>query len=176
MGYKIHVEGFEGQEMEIVVGFWTGPKLLVNGKKAQKGHRIGNLLLKRDDGREVVATLKKQLWGVDVPKIEVDGELIEIVKPLTWQQWLFASSPFVILLLSSPLGGDTLGSLVALISDMLGGVIALIGFFINVRLFRSEMHDRTKYVFSIVVTLLLIFSYTAFAVIMVFSLLYLALN
>lgn len=42
MGYKVNAEGFEGQDIEVVVSFWTGTKLLVNGEKAGKGPKEGN--------------------------------------------------------------------------------------------------------------------------------------
>jgi hypothetical protein len=154
MGYKVKAEGFEGQDIEIIVSFWTGTKLLVNGEKAEKGPKRGQMLLKRNDGKEVIAILKQQLLGVDVPQIEIDGKLIELVKPLTWQQWLFAGSPVVVLLL----GGT------------LGGAIAMIGVFLNVKLFRSEISDVLKYVLSIVVTALLIIGYLIFSVILLFLL------
>lgn len=36
MGYKVNAEGFEGQDIEVVVSAWTGAKLLVNGEKQRK--------------------------------------------------------------------------------------------------------------------------------------------
>lgn len=151
MGYKVNAEGFEGQDIEIVVSFWTGTKLLVNGEKAEKGPKRGQLLLKRNDGKEVIATLKQKMLGLDVPQIEIDGKLIELVKPLSWQQWLFAGSPVVVLFL----GGA------------LGAAIAMAGIYLNIKIFRSELSDVLKYVLSIVVTALLIVGYLIFSVILV---------
>ena len=151
MGYKVNAEGFEGQDIEIVVSFWTGTKLLVNGEKAGKGPKRGQLLLKRNDGKEVVATLKQKMLGLDVPQIEIDGKTIDLVKPLTWQQWLFAGSPVVVLFL----GGA------------LGAVIAMVGIYLNVKIFRSELSNVLKYVLSIAVTAALIVGYLIFSIILV---------
>ena len=151
MGYKVNAEGFEGQDIEIIVSFWTGVKLLVNGEKAGKGPKRGQLLLKRNDGKEVIATLKQKMLGLDVPQIEIEGKTIELVKPLIWQQWLFAGSPVVVLFL----GGA------------LGAAIAMVGVYLNLKLFRSELSDVLKYVLSIVVTASLIVGYLIFSVILV---------
>ena len=61
MGYKANIEGFEGQDLEVNVSFWTGPKLLVNGQPAPKGTKRGEMLLQRNDGRQVVAIWKQQM-------------------------------------------------------------------------------------------------------------------
>jgi len=151
MGYKVNAEGFEGQDIEIVVSFWTGTKLLVNGEKAGKGLKRGQLLLKRNDGKEVIAMLKQKMLGLDVPQIEIDGKIIDLSKPLTWQQWLFAGSPVVVLFL----GGA------------LGAAIAIVGIYLNVKIFRSELSDVLKYILSIVVTASLIVGYLIFSVILV---------
>lgn len=154
MGYKVNAEGFEGQDIEVVVSFWTGTKLLVNGEKAGKGPKRGQLLLKRNDGKEAIATLKQKMLGMDVPQVEIEGKIIELVKPLTWQQWLFAGSPIVILFLGGAIGVG----------------IAMVGTYLNVRIFRSELSDVLKYVLSIVVTLSLSVGYIIFSVIVVFLL------
>jgi hypothetical protein len=151
MGYKANIEGFEGQDIEILVSFWTGAKLLVNGEKAEKGPKRGQMLLKRNDGKEVIAIWKPKMFGFDVPQLEVDGKTVELAKPLTWQQWLFAGSPVVILLL----GGA------------LGAAIAMVGVYLNVKIFRSELSDVLKYVLALVVTAALIIGYLIFSILLV---------
>lgn len=91
---------------------------------------------------------------MDVPQVEIEGKIIELVKPLTWQQWLFAGSPIVILFLGGAIGVG----------------IAMVGTYLNVRIFRSELSDVLKYVLSIVVTLSLSVGYIIFSVIVVFLL------
>jgi hypothetical protein len=147
MGYKLDVDGFEGQDIEVVVSFWTGARLFVNGKKAEKGPRRGQLVLKRNDGKEVIASFKhKNIWA-DVPQLKVGKELIEFAKPLTWKEWIFVGSPIVVLLL----GGA------------LGAVMAMLGLYLNGKLFRSQLKDVLKYTLSAVVTLSLIIGYFFFS-------------
>lgn len=105
------------------------------------------MVLKRNDGTEAVATLKPKLFGLDVPQVEIDGKLIDLVKPLAWQQWIFAASPLVILFL----GGA------------LGVALAFIGVYTNLKIFRSERDDMQKYIFSAVITMALFFGYLIFS-------------
>ena len=143
MGYKVNPDGFDGQDLEVVISFWAGPKLLVNGEKAEKGPKRGQMILKHNDGKEVVAIFKQKMLGSDVPILEVDGKSIELAKPLTWQQWIFVGSPAVILFL----GGA------------LGAVMAMVGLYLNLKLFRSEINHILKYFLCIVVTVSFIIGY-----------------
>jgi hypothetical protein len=152
MGYKIQKDGFEGQDIEVVMSFWSGIKLMVNGEKAQKGPKRNQMLLKRNDGKEVIATWKPKILGLDVPQIEIDGEVIEVVRPLTWQELIFVGSPIAILFLGGAVGAG----------------IAIVGFFINAKLFRSELSNAMKYISSIAVTVGLIIGYLIFSVILLF--------
>jgi len=136
MGYKANVEGFEGQDLEVNVSFWTGPKLLVNGQPAPKGTKRGEMLLERNDGRQVVAIWKQQMMGFDVPQLVVDGKPVKLVEPLQWYQWLWGGWPVVLVFVGGALGA-------------IAGVLA---FTINARLFRTEMNPVLKYVVTAVVS------------------------
>ncbi len=136
MGYKANVEGFEGQDLEVNVSFWTGPKLLVNGQPAPKGTKRGEMLLQRNDGRQVVAIWKQQMMGFDVPQLVVDGKPVKLVEPLQWYQWLWGGWPVVLVFVGGALGA-------------IAGVLA---FTINARLFRTEMNPVLKYVVTAVVS------------------------
>lgn len=151
MGYKVNPDGFDGQDLEVVISFWAGPKLLVNGEKAEKGPKRGQMILKRNDGKEVVALFKQKMLGSDVPILEVDGKSIELAKPLTWQQWIFVGSPAVILFL----GGA------------LGAVMAMVGLYLNLKLFRSEINHILKYFLCIVVTVSFIIGYLLLSAIII---------
>lgn len=155
MGLKVNAEGFDGQNLEVVIGFWAGPKLLVNGEKAKKGSKKGEMLLKRNDGKEVRAIFKHNLLVSDVPQLEVDGKLIELAKPFAWYQWIFVGSPAIILFL----GGA------------LGATMAMIGIFLNLKIFRSELNNVLKYVLSAVITISFIFGYLLLSaiIILIFS-------
>jgi len=132
MKYKANIEGFEGQNNEVNIGFWSGPKLFINGEPAPKGDKRNEMRLQRNDLRQVTATWKPQLMGFDVPQLMVDGKVVNLVEPLKWYQWAWGGLP-VLLIIS---GG------------FLGAFVGLIAFSINARVFRSGLNDVLKYVVS----------------------------
>ena len=87
MSYTAKIEGLENQNIEAKVSFWSGPKLLVNGEPAPKGTRRGEMVLQRNDGKQVTARWKTQFLGLDVPQLTVDGKTVYLVEPLKWYQW-----------------------------------------------------------------------------------------
>lgn len=154
MQYTLSLEGFEGQVIAVQpAGFLTGPKLLVNGQPAAKGPRRGQMLLRRDDGREVVAAWRPQL--VDVPRLVVDGQTITVVEPLPWYVWLWTGLPFLLIFL----GGA------------IGALLGLIGFSVNAKIFRSTWPLPAKFAVSAMVSGAAVVAYLVFA-----TILYLALN
>ena len=129
MSYPAAIEGFEGQKIEVNVSFWTGPKLLVNGAPAPKGSKRGEMLLQRNDGRQVVAGWKPQVLGFDIPQLVVDGNVVELVKPLQWYQWVWGGLPLLLVFTGGALGAAA-------------GIVA---FSINARLFRANLNELLKY-------------------------------
>lgn len=128
MKYPVNLQGFEGQAIELQTqGMLSGPKLLVNGKSASKGAKRGEMLLRRNDGREVIA--KFQSAFLDVPKLQVDGQTIQVVEPLKWYEWAWNGIPLLIVFL----GG------------MMPFLIGFAAFSINATLFRSQKNTLAKY-------------------------------
>lgn len=128
MKYNVNLQGFEGQTIEVQSqGMLSGAKLLVNGKPASKGTKRGEMLLQRNDGREVVA--KFQTAFLDVSKLEVDGQIIQVVEPLKWYEWAWNALPL----------------LIAFIGGMIPFLIGFAAFSINATLFRSQKNTLAKY-------------------------------
>lgn len=128
MKYTVNLQGFEGQTIEVQSqGMLSGAKLLVNGKPASKGTKRGEMLLQRNDGREVIA--KFQPAFLDVPKLELDGQTIQVVEPLKWYEWAWNGIPLLIVFL----GG------------MIPFLIGFAAFSINATLFRSQSNTLAKY-------------------------------
>ena len=128
MKYLVNLQGFEGQTIEVQSqGLLSGARLLVNGKSAPKGTKRGEMLLRRNDGREVIA--KFQTAFLDVPKLHVDDQVIQVAEPMKWYEWVWNAIPLLIV--------------------FLGGIIPfLIGFAafsINTTLFRSQKSTLAKY-------------------------------
>ena len=153
MSYEVNIEGFEGQNIEVNVSFWTGPKLLVNGEPAQKGNKRGELILQRNDGKQVVASWKPQVLGLDVPQLIVDGKITNLVEPLKWYKLVWGGLP----------------ALLVFLGGALGAIAGMIGFSINTKIFRTEMNDISKYLASGVISVLSVIAY--FIAALIFSML-----
>lgn len=150
MSYIANIEGFEGQKIEVNTSMWTGSKLLINGVPAPKGNKRGEMLLQRNDGKQVIATWKTQSLGFDVPQLVVDGKVITLAAPLKWYQWVWGGWPI----------------LIAVAGGALGAVTGLIGLSINVRIFRSDLSEVMKYVVTGIVSVLAVVVYFAAAVLL----------
>jgi hypothetical protein len=125
--YPVVLEGFEGQTIEVQSGgFIQGAKLLINGEPAPKGPKRNTMLLRRNNGQELVAAWKPQLF--DVPQLVVEGKTIALVKPLQWYEWLLCLLPVLLVFA----GGA------------LGAVCGLVAFYINTQLFRSNQGQPVK--------------------------------
>lgn len=143
MGYTVNLEGFEGQNIEARNSFWSGAKLIINGNPAPKGAKRGEMLLQRNDGRQVTAKWRPQGLGLDVPQLEVDGKVINLVAPLKWYQWLWSALPIVLVFVGA----------------LLGAVTGLVAFYLNGKIFRSQMNGALKYVLTGAVSLLAVAVY-----------------
>lgn len=150
MSYILKIEGFEGQNIEARVSFWASPKLIINGVPAPKGPRRGEMVLQRNDGRQVIASWKPQVMGLDVPQLVVDGKTVSLAAPLKWYQWVWSALPILLVFW----GG------------LLGGIAGVIAFSINTSIFRSRLNEILKYVItgviSIIATLVYLFLATIF--------------
>ena len=152
MGYETRIEGFEGQNIEVQVGFWLGPKLLVNGEPAPKGKKSGEMLLQRNDGRQVIATWKPQFGGFDIPQLVVDGKATNLVEPLKWYEWIWGGLPLLLIFF----GGA------------IGGACGAVGFMINTKIFRTEADGLLKYLITGVVSFVTVVVYLIVALIFSF--------
>ncbi len=153
MSYVANIEGFEGQNIAVEVSFWSGPKLMINGGTAPKGSKRGEMLLQRNDGQQAVASWRQQFLGLDVPQLVVDGKIVKLVEPLRWYQYVWGGLPVLLIF-----GGGALGA-----------IAGLIGFSINIRVFRTGPNSAMRYVVSGAVSALAVAAY--FVVAILFTLL-----
>lgn len=130
MQYQVKIDGFESQTIQVQApGFFSGPKLLVNGQPAPKGPKRNQMALRRDDGADVVAAWKPRMLGLDVPQIVVDGKPIAVVEALKWYEWLWAALPVLLVFA----GGAV------------GAMVGMLGLYVNIKLFRSSLNGVLKY-------------------------------
>lgn len=130
-------------EIEVKTSFWSGPKLVVNGVPAPEGNKRGEMLLQRNDGRQIIARWKPQFIGLDVPQLIVDEKVINLAEPLKWYQWIWGGLPIALVF----------------IGGALGAITGIIGFTINTKVFRIEMNSVLKYVITGVVSALTVVAY-----------------
>jgi hypothetical protein len=144
MNYPITLEGFEGQALEVrSAGVLKGVTLLINGQPAAKGRKRGEMVLRRNDGREVAAAWKPQLLGLDVPQLSVDGKTFSVTPPLAWYVLVWSALPLLLIIL----GGA------------MGALAGMIGFSVNAGIFRSSRSTVTKFALSAVVSLATVLIY-----------------
>ncbi len=142
MNYLVNLEGFEGQKIEVQpASFFGSAKLLVNNVEARKGVKRGEMLLTRNDGREVVAAWRNNF--LDVPKLMVDKQVVDVAKPLAWYEWIWNGWPIVLLFAGGALGG-------------LIGALALV---LNINIFRSQNNTLLKYLITGAISIVALFVY-----------------
>ena len=141
MNYPLTLEGFEGQKIEVRSSFWSGAKLLVNDMEARKGTKRGEMILTRNDGREVVAVWRNNF--LDVPKLVMENKAIDVAKPLAWYEWIWNGWPIILLF-----GGGALGGLI--------GALALVT---NINVFRSQQTTLLKYVVTGIISFVAVILY-----------------
>jgi hypothetical protein len=130
MNYELKLQGFEGQRIEVrSPGIFSGYKLLVNDEKVPKGPKRGQLLLRRNDGIEIIASLKPKILGLDVPQLLIDGKTYNLVEPLLWYELMWSGLPIFLVFT----GGA------------LGGALGALAFSVNARVFRAPLNPIVKF-------------------------------
>jgi hypothetical protein len=150
MQHYVNAEGFEGRQLIVEsAGWFSGPRLLLDGQPAPKGPKRGQLLLRRNDGVDVIA----QLRGVfvdPIPQVTVDGKTIKIAEPLPWYVWVWSGLPLVLLFMGGALGGGL-------------GAMAMT---INGRVFRADMHSALKFAITGAISLVTALVFFALAIVL----------
>ena len=145
---KLDMNGFEGQNIEVKPpSFFSGAQLLVNGSPAEKGPKRGQMCLRKNDGSEVIASWQPTMMGFDLPKLVVDGEVIEIAKPIKWYEMIWSAFPLLIIF----------------VGGLIGGVVGFIGFALNAKVFRSKLNTLVKFLLTAGISILAVVVYFVLA-------------
>lgn len=111
MRYSIYPAGFANQTLEVITsGFGGKARLFVNNQEIT-AKKKQPMILRRDDGQEVEATWKRDLFGMDVPNLIIDGSIIEVTKPLPIIAKLWCFLPLVFIFI-----GGAIGALIGIIT------------------------------------------------------------
>jgi hypothetical protein len=144
MNYQLQLQGFEGRKIEIrAPGFLSDYVLLIDGQPAPRGPVRGQMLLRRNDGTEVIATWKKMGLGLDVPQLQVGSDVVAAVEPLPWYQWVWSG----------------LGVFLVFTGGAIGGMLGALALAVNVRLFHEPLPEFVKYAATAATSILALFIY-----------------
>jgi len=127
MKAQLTIEGLEGHNLEVhAPALLQGPKLTLDGVPAPRGKGRNVYSLQRTDGQPVTVRLRPSLL-YDLPSVEVNGTRHQVAEPLEWYQYLLGVFPLVLVL-----GG------------LIGIILALALFLINIRVWRADIPSVAK--------------------------------
>ncbi|MBI5564917.1 MAG: hypothetical protein HY870_08485 [Chloroflexi bacterium] len=131
MQIPVNAPGFENREPVLEIsGFWSRPRLIIDGLPAPKGSKRGQFILRRNDGVEVVARFVNANFLDPIPHVVIDERPFVVAEPMKWYQWLWVGLPVLLVFIGGALGG------------LIGGAAAGL----NGRVFRSTRQGIVKYV------------------------------
>jgi len=139
MQYPFKIEGFDGHILAVTSDeFFSSPRLLIDGQPAASGQSRGEFILHNNTGSKMTAQLTSAYLGFDpVPKLSVDGKIIQIMEPLKWFVWVWSGIPLILFFY----GG------------ILGTLFGILAFAFNVRVFRSQRSNPEKYLQTAVISI-----------------------
>jgi hypothetical protein len=150
MRIPLEINGVSGS-LEVEPAGWFRPaRLFLDGQPAPKGPKRNQYLISQDDGISKLLQLK-QVFIDPVPQVLLDGELIQLAEPLSVFQWIWSAIPIVLIFLGGAIGGG------------IGGA----AFWINTRIFRSEMSNTEQYILCGLVSGIAFFVYLIFSTVFV---------
>jgi len=136
MKYDIDLRGFENRDLFVEsAGFLGGPRIIIDGKPAPKGSKRGQYILTDNNKFKVVVQIR-QVFLDPVPQLIVDGQVVKLAESLNALQWIWSGLPIILVFL----GGA------------LGGVLGATAFWLNTRIFRSEMSSVEKFILTGIVS------------------------
>ena len=149
MEIPIQAKGFEGRRFSVqTAGMFSSPKLLIDGTPAKQ--EKGRYLLRDNAGNQVQAKL---LYNhIDpIPKVEIAGNVIQLVRSLTWYEYAWGGWPILLLLHGGAIGA------------MCGAWAT----WSNVRIFRGNRSPVAKYLIAGAISILAVVGYIILATLFV---------
>lgn len=136
MEFDIEYTGFENKKLVLkTAGFFSGASISLQGRPIEGKKQT--FTVQNNDGQEIEIKLKNNLID-PVPKLEIDGNTIELARPLTWYEYGWMGLPIFLVF-----AGGLFGALFGLIATYSSG-----------RIFRSNLNIVLKYVLSGCISLL----------------------
>ena len=133
MDYPLNLPGFEANQVMVrTAGAFSGPKILVDGMPLKPVKR--KYVVEDNAGREVTLQFKPVIFDT-VPRIDVNGTLVELVPRLHPAAYFVACLPIFLIFVGGALGG------------LFGGAAV----YLNLAIFRSAMPEPVKYLLALAV-------------------------
>jgi len=126
MDLPIDSKPFSGRGLALrTAGLLNGPRLLIDGAEI-KGKRLRFSLR---DNSGVAREIRLKWNRIDpIPKVEIEGQTIEVARALTWYEYAWMGLPIVLVVT----GGG------------LGAFFGLMALYTSARIFRSDRGTATK--------------------------------
>lgn len=127
--YPVKIEGFEDQNIQLESsGFFSPPRLLVNGVPAKPGSKKNQVILRKRDGEASNIFFQNAFFDT-VPRLLINGKIIQVVPTLAWYQYVYA--------------GLTL--FLVFVGGVVGAVLGMVAFILNIRIMRGQLNTLLKY-------------------------------
>lgn len=134
MDIAIEHPKFEGKNISVrTAGFFRGPSLLLDGKRLSRTKGVYHI--RNNQGQQSQVTVKYNYLD-PVPVLVIDDEEMILARPLQWYEYLWLGLPALLIFIGGALGG------------LCGGI----AFYLNVKVFRSDLHIAAKYVLTGIVS------------------------
>ncbi|MFX3632543.1 MAG: hypothetical protein ACE3L7_06225 [Candidatus Pristimantibacillus sp.] len=121
-------------QLTLVTGFGGKFTTFINGTQVEQKNGQYNIPV---DNETKLLTIKRGMIE-NIPKVTFDGKRLHLVKKLKAYEW----------------GISCLSLLLVFIGGALGGVIGAIGLLFSAKVFRTELPQAVKILFSIVISIL----------------------
>jgi hypothetical protein len=127
------IKGFEKQKVEVNTGgVIFMPTLLIDGQQVMESFWGRKFTLAKDDGTQVTGKWKARLYGFDIPSLEIENQVYQVVPPNSWFECIWSAMPAICLAFFS--------------KDPLWGVLfGLVASSINLHLFHYDWRPWIKY-------------------------------
>jgi hypothetical protein len=135
---KLVLPGFEGQKIEVDTGkFIQRPALLVDGEPVHEGFWGGRFTFSKKDGTRAKGRWKPEMFGLDVPQLEIEGVCYRVVDRLPLYIVYWCALPVLLCM-----------------KDLIWGTLfGLMGFSINLYAFHGEWKQWQKFLLTGAITI-----------------------